>query len=98
MHFAMWANALAVFPGGSGTLDELFEILTLKQTRKTPDIPVILFCREYWESIVNFDALAKFGTIDKQDLALFEFVDSAEEGWQALERHGLPVEAPLLEV
>lgn len=97
MHFAMRANALAVFPGGFGTLDELFEILTLKQTRKTPDMPVILFCRDYWESIVNFEALADFGTIDKQDLALFEFVDSAEEGWQALVKRGLPVEAPLLE-
>ncbi len=97
MHFAMRANALAVFPGGFGTLDEIFEILTLKQTRKTPDMPVILFCRDYWKRIVDFEALAEFGTIDRQDLALFEFVDSAEEGWQALVKRGLPVEAPLLE-
>ena len=64
MHFAMRANALAVFPGGFGTLDELFEILTLKQTHKTPAMPVVLFCRSYWENIVNFKALAEMGTID----------------------------------
>jgi len=97
MHFAMRANALAVFPGGFGTMDELFEILTLKQTRKTPSIPVVLFCRSYWENIVNFKALADLGTIDNQDLALFEFVDSAEEGWQAMVKHGITTQTPLRE-
>ena len=97
MHFAMRANALAVFPGGFGTMDELFEILTLKQTRKTPAMPVILFGRDYWKTIVNFEALAELGTIDVRDLALFELVDSAEEGWEALEEHGLTAQTPLRE-
>ena len=97
MHFAMRANALAVFPGGFGTMDELFEILTLKQTRKTPAMPVILFGRDYWNNIVNFEALAELGTIDAQDLALFEIVDSVAEGWQALVEHGLTAQTPLSE-
>jgi uncharacterized protein (TIGR00730 family) len=97
MHFAIRANALAVFPGGFGTMDELFEILTLKQTRKTHSMPVILFCRSYWERIVNFKALAEMGTIDQQDMGLFEIVDSAEQGWQALVEHGLTTQTPLRE-
>jgi uncharacterized protein (TIGR00730 family) len=97
MHFAMRANALVVFPGGFGTMDELFEILTLKQTRKTPAMPVILFGRDYWKNIINFEALAECCTIDEQDLALFEIVDSAEEGWQALIEHGLTAQTPLRE-
>ena len=98
MHFAIRANALAVFPGGFGTMDELFEILTLKQTRKTHAMPVILFSRSYWKSLVNFPMLAEMGTIDDQDLELFEFADSAEEGWQALMKHGLTTQTPLREV
>jgi uncharacterized protein (TIGR00730 family) len=95
MHFAMRANALAVFPGGYGTLDELFDILNLKQAHKTPAMPVILFGRDYWKSIVDFEALASFGTIDASDLALFEVVDSAEEGWQAMLDLGLAPQTPL---
>lgn len=98
MHFAMRANALAVFPGGFGTLDELFEILTLKQTRKTPAMPVILFCPEYWEKTVNFEHLAELGTIDKEDLALFEIADSADEGWQVMVDRGLATHTPLREI
>lgn len=97
MHFAMRANALAVFPGGFGTMDELFEILTLKQTRKTPAMPVILFDRNYWEKIINFRALADHGTIDPPDLKLFRIVDSAEEGWEAMVEHGLTTQTPLHE-
>ncbi len=97
MHFAMRANALAVFPGGFGTLDELFEILTLKQTRKTPAMPVILFCRDYWEKTVNFTHLVELGTIAEEDLALFEIADSAEEGWQAMVNRGLATHTPLRE-
>jgi uncharacterized protein (TIGR00730 family) len=97
MHFAMRANALAVFPGGFGTMDELFEILTLKQTRKTPAMPVILFCREYWQRIINFPALAELGTIDKADIALFQIVDTADEGWQAMVDQGLTTQTPLKE-
>ena len=97
MHFAMRANALAVFPGGLGTMDELFEILTLKQTRKTPSMPVVLFCRSYWEEVVNFAALAELGTVSESDLTLFQIVDSAEEGWQAMVKHGLTTQTPLRE-
>jgi hypothetical protein len=97
MHFAMRANALAVFPGGFGTMDELFEILTLKQTRKTPAMPVILFGRNYWKNVINFEALGEYCTIDERDMALFEVVDSAEEGCQALIEHGLTAQTPLRE-
>ncbi len=97
MHFAMRANALAVFPGGFGTLDELFEILTLKQTRKTGGMPVVLFCRKYWEEIVNFEALARHGMIAPEDLEMFAVVDSAEEGWTAMLERGLSVSTPLRE-
>ena len=89
MHFAIRANALAIFPGGFGTMDELFEILTLKQTRKTAPIPVILFSRDYWRTVVNVEALVDWGTIAPADADLFEMVDTAEEGWAALVRHGL---------
>jgi uncharacterized protein (TIGR00730 family) len=95
MHFAMRAKGLAIFPGGLGTLDELFEFLTLKQTRKTAPIPVILFSREYWRTIVNFEALVEFGTITPADAGLFEMVDTAEEAWAALVRYGLTTGAPL---
>lgn len=97
MHFAMRANALAFFPGGFGTLDELFEVLTLKQTRKVPALPIVLFCRDYWEKAVNFPELARLGLVEESDLALFDIVDSAEEGWQAMVRRGLPVATPLRE-
>lgn len=95
MHFAMRANALAAFPGGFGTLDEVFEILTLKQTNRTRAMPVILFSRRYWERVVNFEALRECGTIDQDDLALFDIVDSAEEGWQRMLDRGLKQVAPV---
>jgi uncharacterized protein (TIGR00730 family) len=98
MHFAMRANALAIFPGGFGTLDELFEVLTLKQTRRISGMPVVLFCRSYWERVVEFSALAEMGTVDANDLELFRVVDSAEEGWQAMLEHGLATPTPLREV
>jgi len=97
MHFAMRANALAVFPGGFGTLDELFEILTLKQTRKTPLMPVILFSRSYWRETINFDRLSEFGMIDGEDAALFDIVDTAEEAWDLLVKRGLKAQTPLRE-
>src|SRR5262249_44666506 len=96
MHFAMRANALVVFPGGFGTLDELFEILTLEQTRKAPPLPIVLLGREYWQRIVNFEALVEEGMIDRHDLDLFHFVDTAEEAWAALVRHGLHAHTPRL--
>jgi uncharacterized protein (TIGR00730 family) len=97
MHFAMHANALAVFPGGFGTMDELFEILTLKQTRKSAQMPVLLFERDYWRSIVNFEALAEMGMIDRDEFALFDLVDTAEEGWEVMMRRGLTAHTPLRE-
>ena len=97
MHFAMRANALVVFPGGFGTLDELFEILTLKQTRKAGGMPVILFCRSYWERLIDFNALLEYGMVEPQDLELFKIVDSAKEGWEAILELGLAAPTPLKE-
>lgn len=89
MHLAMRAKALVVFPGGFGTMDELFELLTLAQTGKAPRIPVVLFDRTYWESILNFQAFADYGMIDAADLELFCFAESAEEIWDHLVKRGL---------
>jgi uncharacterized protein (TIGR00730 family) len=81
MHFLMRARAVAVFPGGFGTFDELFETLTLIQTKKIKPMPVLLFGREFWERVVNFQALAEEGTISRDDIDLFHFVETAEEAW-----------------
>jgi len=81
MHFLMRAAAVAVFPGGFGTLDELFETLTLIQTERMARIPVLLFGREFWDRVVNFEALVDAGTIGSEDLDLFRFVETAEEAW-----------------
>jgi uncharacterized protein (TIGR00730 family) len=94
MHLAMRANGLVAFPGGFGTLDELFEILTLQQTGKAERAPVVLFDSEYWRGIINFDRLADEGVISPQDLALFSFADTPEEIWEALLAKGLKVHAP----
>jgi uncharacterized protein (TIGR00730 family) len=94
MHLAMRANAMAVFPGGFGTMDEMFEILTLVQTGKAPCVPIILFGRSYWQEVVNFDALVRHGMINADDLKLFDFADDAEEAWQILIRRGLKADAP----
>ena len=89
MHLAMRANALVVFPGGFGTLDELFEILTLRQTGKSPPIPIVLFDAGYWRSIVSFERLADLGMVSSEDMALFAFADTAEEIWARLLDGGL---------
>jgi uncharacterized protein (TIGR00730 family) len=89
MHLAMRANALVVFPGGFGTFDELFEILTLRQTDKAPRIPIVLFDEAYWRSVVNFDALVEQGMINPADLELFRFAESAETVWSTLLACGL---------
>jgi uncharacterized protein (TIGR00730 family) len=89
MHLAMRASALAVFPGGFGTLDELFEILTLQQTRKAPPMPVVLFDRAYWREVVNFEAMIEHQMIAPKDLCLFDIVDTVEEAWATLVRRGL---------
>ncbi|CAN7240781.1 TIGR00730 family Rossman fold protein [Phenylobacterium sp. LjRoot164] len=89
MHLAMRANALVVFPGGFGTLDELFEILTLRQTEKAPPIPVVLFDEAYWRSVINFDAMIAEGMIKASDLELFSFAESAEQVWTQLVAGGV---------
>ncbi len=94
MHLAMRANALAVFPGGFGTMDELFELLTLVQTGKAPSVPIILFGRAYWTDVINFDALVRYGMVNPDDLSLFDFADDAEEAWHSLVRRGLKAHAP----
>lgn len=94
MHLAMRANALAVFPGGFGTFDELFEVLTLVQSQKMRALPIVLFGKDYWNKVVNFAALAEEGMISEADLKLFEIVDNPEEGWASLIRRGLSPQAP----
>ncbi len=85
MHFMMRAKALVAFPGGFGTLDELFEILTLVQTGKSEPVPVVLFGRDYWQRLVNFEMLVEEGAIAPADLQLFSFVDTPEAAWEAIE-------------
>jgi len=95
MHLAMRANALVVFPGGFGTLDELFEILTLRQTGKAPPIPIVLFDEGYWRGVVNFEAMTAAGMISPEDLKLFQFAEDAEAVWARLLEKGLkPYEEP----
>lgn len=89
MHLAMRANALVVFPGGFGTLDELFELLTLRQTGKAPPIPIVLVDEGYWRQVINFPALVEAGMIDAGDVELFRFASGAEEAWTALLACGL---------
>lgn len=91
MHLAMRANALVAFPGGFGTFDELFEILTLRQTKKSPAIPIVLFDEQYWRSAVNFEALIENGTIDRSECDLFRFAETAEDIWANLLSCGLGV-------
>lgn len=86
MHFLIRARVLIAFPGGFGTLDELFEALTLLQTRKIEPVPVILFGAEFWNQVVNFQALVDEGVISENDLELFQFVETAEEAWHIISR------------
>jgi uncharacterized protein (TIGR00730 family) len=89
LHFAMRANALVVFPGGFGTLDELFELLTLMQTNKMHRVPVVLVGEAYWNKLINFEHLIQEGMISPEDLKLFAFVDGAERAWSKLLQLGL---------
>ncbi|MFM7028891.1 MAG: TIGR00730 family Rossman fold protein [Chakrabartia sp.] len=81
MHFLLRARGVVVFPGGFGTLDEMFELLTLIQTGKIKPMPVLLFGRAFWEDIVDFNALVQHGVIAERDLSIFEYVESADEAW-----------------
>jgi uncharacterized protein (TIGR00730 family) len=83
-HFVLRAMALVVFPGGFGTIDELFEVLTLRQTGRMQHIPVIMVGRDYWSRAINFDFLADEGVVLDEDLKLFEFVDTAEAAWKII--------------
>ena len=89
MHFLMRAKAVCIFPGGFGTLDEMFETLTLIQTGRMKPVPFLLFGRAFWEKLIDWEMLADAGTISRDDLKLFQFVETAEEaiaamdGWQA---------------
>ena len=84
MHFMMRAKALVAFPGGFGTLDELFEVITLVQTGKAKALPIILFGSGYWKQLINFDVLIEEGTISLQDLDLFHYVDEPQEAWDII--------------
>ena len=87
MHFLLRAKALVAFPGGFGTLDELFEALTLLQTRKIIDLPIILFGESYWKKVINFRYLVEEGTIDEKDLKLFVFADKAADAWNYIKTY-----------
>jgi uncharacterized protein (TIGR00730 family) len=94
MHFLLHARAVAVFPGGFGTFDEFFELLTLVQTGKISPLPILLFGREFWETVVDWKALADYGVIAPQDLDLFRFAETAEEAWAIVEEwYGMGAEA-----
>jgi uncharacterized protein (TIGR00730 family) len=84
MHFMMRAKALVAFPGGMGTMDELFEVLTLVQTRKAKPVPIILFGTDYWKRLINFDVMVEEGTISKEDLALFTYTDDPQVAWDTI--------------
>ena len=82
MHFLLRARAVAVFPGGFGTLDEFLELLTLIQTGKMKPIPILLFGKDFWTKVINFEALAEEGTINRKDLELFEWCETADHAWK----------------
>ena len=87
MHFLMRAKAVVVFPGGFGTLDELFEALTLIQTKRMAPIPLILFGENFWRSVVNFEFLANFGTIAPDDMDLLHFAETADDAWKIISEY-----------
>jgi uncharacterized protein (TIGR00730 family) len=84
MHLAMRANALVVFPGGYGTLDELFEILNLRITGKAPPVSVVMVDRKFWSSVINFEAIVEAGMITRDELGVCDFAEDAEEAWTRL--------------
>ncbi|MEP6790710.1 MAG: TIGR00730 family Rossman fold protein [Ramlibacter sp.] len=84
MHFMMRAKALVAFPGGFGTLDELFEVITLVQTKKAKQVPIVLFGTDYWKRLINFDVLIDEGVISPADLALFQYADEPADAWKII--------------
>ena len=85
MHFLMRAKALVAFPGGFGTLDELFEVITLVQTRKAKPVPILLFGVDYWKRLINIDVMLEEGAISPDDLKLFHYVDEPEAAWAVIQ-------------
>jgi uncharacterized protein (TIGR00730 family) len=85
MHFLLRSRAIAVFPGGFGTFDEFFELLTLIQTGKMEPVPILLYGKDFWTKVIDFEALADEGTISHKDLDLFNMVETAEEGWKIVQ-------------
>jgi uncharacterized protein (TIGR00730 family) len=98
MHFLLRARAVAVFPGGYGTFDELFELLTLVQTGKVRPLPILLFGKDYWDRVVNFQAMVEEGVISPHDLDLLHWSEEAQEAWDFITRfyernpHPVPVQ------
>ena len=90
IHFVMRSVAAVFFPGGFGTLDELFELLTLRQTGMKSEIPIILFGRKYWNNLINFAFLADCGLIREEDLKIFKYADTASEAWEIIDSNKLP--------
>jgi len=86
MHFLLRARAVAVFPGGFGTLDETFELLTLIQTGKMAALPILMFGTGFWHRVVDFEALVDEGVVSPTDLGLMHFVETAEEGWDYIQK------------
>jgi len=84
MHFMMRAKALLAFPGGFGTLDELFEVITLVQCKKAKPVPIVLYGTDYWKRLLNLDVLVEEGTISPEDLGLFHFVDEPQAAWDII--------------
>lgn len=97
MHFLMRAQALIAFPGGFGTLDELFETLTLVQTKKIRPLPILLFGREFWQKLINFDFLVEEGVISPDDLDIFKYVETAEEAAEIVEKYFASVKEEWIE-
>src|SRR5690606_15251763 len=86
MHFMMRAKALVAFPGGFGTLDELFEVITLVQCKKAKPVPIVLFGSDYWKRLINLDVLVEEGTISPEDLQLFNYVDDPQTAWETIKQ------------
>jgi uncharacterized protein (TIGR00730 family) len=84
MHFMMRAKALVAFPGGYGTLDELFEIITLVQTRKAKPVPIVLYGSAYWKRLINFEVMLEEGTIETKDLNLLHYCDTPQDAWNVI--------------
>jgi uncharacterized protein (TIGR00730 family) len=86
MHFMMRAKALVAFPGGFGTLDALFEVITLVQTKKSRQVPIVLFGTDYWKRLINFDVLIEEGVISPDDLNLFQYADDPQDAWNIIKQ------------